>query len=190
VSGPPNQPARRPTTFTITDLRLGGFRGFVPVANLGRDALATIPRQAGVYAVVRETTAAPQFLAVSSGGWFKGNDPTVPVATLVAKWVPGAQTLYLGKANLTARRSLRKRVTELVDFSHGRPVAHRGGEWLWQLEGCQALRVAWLVEPYCAGLEYLLLGAFVSKYGRLPFANRSAGERNSPRPPWWDDAGE
>lgn len=75
----------------ITDLRRFGFVGFVPVAQLDRNERAAIPRESGVYAVVREITDAPRFLERSGGGWFKGEDPTVRVDELEAKWVPGVQ---------------------------------------------------------------------------------------------------
>jgi hypothetical protein len=89
---------------------------------------------------------------------------------------------------LTPNTSLRRRVGALVKFSQGEPIGHRGGRYLWQLAGCQALLVAWMAEPYCAGLEDALLGAFEGAHGQLPFANHIRDHRGAPRPPWWDAA--
>jgi hypothetical protein len=167
------------TAFDIADLRRRGFVGFVPVAQLD-DEPPQVPQPSGVYAVVRGATAAPRFLERSGAGWWKGKDPTVPVTRLAAEWVTGVQTLYLGDA-----KSLHERVGELVEFSraHGESVRHWGGRLLWQLERCQALLVAWKVEPYSGALEYDLLEEFIEAYGRLPFANLKRGNRNAPRHP-------
>jgi hypothetical protein len=114
----------------------------------------------------------------SGAGWWKGKDPTVPVERLVAEWIASVQTLCLGDA-----ASLRERVGELVEFSRarGRSVRHYGGRLLWQLEDCQALLVAWKVEPYSTALEYDLLEEFIVAHGKLPFANLKRGLRNAPR---------
>jgi hypothetical protein len=127
----------------------------------------------GVYVVVRDIVEAPHFLERSPAGWFKNQDPTESIATLKANWVDGAQVLYIGKAGIGATlenelldefaarygrdpfanrrrtggntpRPLRDRVRELIRFAYGARVGHRGGEWLWQLEGWEDLRVAWL----------------------------------------------
>jgi hypothetical protein len=164
--------------FDITDLRRRGFVGFVPMSAFGGNPLQ-VPRQSGVYAVVREATDAPRFLECSGASWFNGQDPTVPVEALTAKWVTGVQTLYFGDATW-----LRRRVGELVEFSRprGKSIAHWGGRYLWQLEGCEALLVAWKVEPYSTALEYDLLEEFKGEYVKLPFANLRRGKRTAPRP--------
>jgi hypothetical protein len=62
-----------------------------------------VPTDPGVYAVVRPTVTLPEFLDVSPAGWFKGKDPTVPVAELTPLWVPGARVVYIDKASTGAR---------------------------------------------------------------------------------------
>jgi hypothetical protein len=164
--------------FDIADLRQRGFIGFVPVAQLD-DKPLQVPPESGVYAVVREATDAPRFLERSGAGRWKGKDPTVSVERLAAEWLDGVQTLYLGDA-----ASLRERVGLLVEFSRarGRSVFHYGGRLLWQVETCQALLVAWKVEPYSTALEYDLLEEFIEAHGKLPFANLQRGKRHAPRP--------
>ena len=78
-------------------LELEGFQGFVPFAAL---ASAGVPAGAGVYVVYRDSDEPPHFLERSSGGHFKGKDPTVPVAVLESAWVTDARVLNAGKAGL------------------------------------------------------------------------------------------
>jgi hypothetical protein len=167
------------TAFSITDLRGRGFVGFVPVSELD-DKPAQVPGDGGVYAVACEATGEPQFLARSDAGWWKGKNPTVSADTLAANWVNGVQTLYLGDA-----ASLRERVGLLAEFSRAgrRSVMHYGGRLLWQVQGWQALLVAWKVEPFHTALEHDLLEEFIEAHGRLPFANLKRGTRNALRPP-------
>jgi len=137
---------------TFAALRDGGF--------------SSVPPTPGVYAVF--AAGDPAFAEVSCGGHFKGKDPTVPVATLQAKWISDAEVLYVGKANL-----LNRRLREFAAFGAGRPIGHWGGRYIWQLEGCQDLMVGWVATPEedPRGVEARLLDAFVAQHGRLPFAN-------------------
>jgi hypothetical protein len=159
--------------FDIADLRRRGFVGFVPVERLTDQP----PAESGVYAVVREATAAPRFLDRSDASWFKGKDPTVSIARLEAEWVADVPTVYLGKAD-----SLSERIGLLVEFSNAgryRSVFHWGGRLCWQLDGCQELLVAWKVEPDFAGVEADLLDEFIAAHGRLPFANLKRERRKT-----------
>jgi hypothetical protein len=131
-----------------------------------------VPGSSGVYAIVREETDEPAFLERSGGGWWKGKDPTVTHDKLLAKWVDGTPTVYIGKAD-----SLRSRLDLLIGFSRGEAIMHWGGRYLWQLEGCERLLVAWRVEPEFAGTETDLIDEFIDTYGRLPFANLKRGDR-------------
>jgi hypothetical protein len=100
--------------FDIDDLRRRGFGGFVALARLGRLEPQELPVASGVYVVVREREDEPKFLERSGGGWWKRQDPTVPVERLQREWVAGTPTLYIGKA-----MSLRERIGELLRFSDG-----------------------------------------------------------------------
>jgi hypothetical protein len=159
--------------FDIDDLRRRGFGGFVPLARLGRPEPQEVPVASGVYVVLRERDGMPKFLERSGGGWWKRQNPTVPVERLEGEWVPGTPTLYIGKA-----MSLRERIGELLRFSDGDAKArHWGGRLLWQIEAPRELVLAWHEERDYAGVETDLLDEFIAEFGRPPFANLKRGDR-------------
>ncbi len=150
------------------------FLGFVSFAELRESGLVQAPRHRGVYAVLRERSDTPEFLPSSSGGRFKGKDPSVPIAKLQAAWVAGSQVLYFGKAGrLGTGPFIRQRLAQYLAFGEGRPVGHWGGRYIWQIAGSLELRVAWLAarqtEPRV--LESQLIAEFECATGKLPFAN-------------------
>lgn len=133
-----------------------------------------IPDAGGVYILKRIPQAPVQFLSVSSGGHFKGRDPTVAVSRLEDRWIPAAEVVYIGKAGGNNQRaSLRSRIRSFMQFGLGNPCSHWGGRYIWQLNDAKALRVFWAVtqpeEPKFA--ESRLIDAFYRSYKQLPFAN-------------------
>ena len=61
----------------------------------------------------------------SSGGWFKGKDPAVPVAEIARLWIEQALVLYIGKAGGGSSKTvLQKRLWDYVRFGDGKPVDH------------------------------------------------------------------
>lgn len=159
--------------FSPAELRAAGFVGFLTVAQLRADACAPVPTQPGIYVVLRASDALPRFLAHSPAGWFKGVDPTETVSVLQARWVSDTPLMYVGKATAGSqrRRHLRKRLTELLDFGSGRPIGHRGGRYLWQIEGSDGFLVAWRPAENPTSAENEVLRAFLAAHGTLPFAN-------------------
>jgi hypothetical protein len=160
-----------PAPWSRTALEHGGFHGFVPFAAL---TSADVPAAPGVYAVLRTSGEPPRFAAESRAGRFKAKDPSVPVETLEKNWVEGPEVLYIGKATLgtTGRRGLQKRLEEYRRHGAGEPVGHWGGRFVWQLEDRDDLLVAWNATHEDASVvESRMLGDFVDRYGKLPFAN-------------------
>lgn len=158
--------------FDDLDWRQRGFGGFAVIGELGRPRPLELPEASGVYVVLRPVSSQPEFLATGGGGWWKGNDPTVPVERLEGRWVEGTPTLYIGKA-----KSLRERAGELLRFSEGEAVRHWGGRLLWQLGCSQGFLLGWREEPDFGVVEADLIDEFVEHFGRLPFANLKRGDR-------------
>lgn len=119
-----------PRTFDVTGLRAAGFQGFETVASLRGNRLASVPTERGVYLLLRASPLAPRFLAESTGGWFKGLDPSDSIHALKSKWVKGATVVYIGKVGTeTGAATLRSRLRQLLDFGSGKAVGHRGGRF-------------------------------------------------------------
>lgn len=151
-----------------------GFEGFLPLAGLSTFA---VPRLPGVYVVLRPGTEPPQFLAQSIAGRFKGIDSTVDTEVLRAAWLDDVEVLYIGKARAGSRSNgLRRRLSQYRRHGEGKPVGHRGGEYVWQLADSSHLLVCWKTAPdeAVSALETYLIESFRSDYGRWPFANRKA----------------
>lgn len=159
---------------TIEGLQHAGFTGFVPAADLLRD-LSIIPNERGVYMVVRHANAAPVFLAVGSGGRHKDNDPNVSLEVLYDNWVDDTCVLYIGKAGGVDNAStLRKRLSQYLNFGKGHAAGHWGGRYIWQLKESADLLFCWkpLPEDSPLQVEVSLISEFKRQYdGRRPFAN-------------------
>lgn len=144
-----------------------GFTGFVPVSKL-RSTASLLPDSGGVYIVVRDSDNSPEFLATGTGGFFKGKNPNVGLEELESNYVAGSKVVYIGKAT-----SLKKRVGQLLRFGAGSAVGHWGGRYLWQLADSDNLLIAWKATPSTdpRAEEIKMLEEFVSRHGKLPFAN-------------------
>lgn len=138
-----------------------------------------MPCKPGTYVVFRSSTADPVFIHPSPAGWFKGEDPSVSIERLKDEWVPGAQVVYIGKADFRRRlkpiEALRERLEEFARFGAGHAVGHRGGRLIWQLADSSHLLVAWRETAWgesARDSEKRLLRRFVELHGvRRPFAN-------------------
>ena len=152
--------------FTRDGLKNDGYMGFISVAELQRKGCPGIPKEGGVYIMLRVPLSAPIFLNKSTGGWFKKKDPTVPQDVLQENWVEGTPTLYIGKGN-----DLQRRLRQFLRFGAGDPVGHWGGRMVWQMAGAEKFLIAWKEEAQPRSKEKQLLREFEATYGQLPFAN-------------------
>lgn len=149
-----------------------GFGGWCSFRDL-HDYLHTVPTEAGgVYLVYRVEKTEPQFLPKSPGGTWRG-DPTVPISVLIEHWVSGTHVLNIGKADAG---QLRNRLRAYHSFGSGGKGRHRGGRYIWQLDGIWQCLVAWRIvrvrspeTPRSA--EQAMIANFVTDYRQRPFAN-------------------
>ena len=155
------------SAFTRSTVEKFGFEGFESVGSLVANRCLATPRKPGVYVVIRAVESAPRFRTKSLGGWFKDEDPSVPTSVLKARWIPETPVLYIGMAGT----DLRDRVDALVKFGVGKPVGHRGGRYLWQVQGSSDFIIAWKATHDARGSEKRLFSEFETAYGQLPFAN-------------------
>src|SRR5579884_3009662 len=88
-----------------------GFAGFFTFKELGP---ADVPNAGGVYVVLYEGSHSVEFLESSTGGWFKGKDPTVDRSVLGPRWVAASPVVYVGMAT-----SLKARLRQLRAFGMG-----------------------------------------------------------------------
>jgi len=175
VLGAPGEPEPTDVGFDRASLERAGFVGWIRFAELPD---IDVPRTPGVYVVVRADPIAPRrFLELNPSGWFKDRDPTAALDELDRRWVPGTDTVYVGKAT-----NLRTRLDQYRRHGIGEPVGHWGGRYIWQLVEAPELLVAWRVldrgDP--RNVEADLLAAFERRYGALPFANLTRGRARPP----------
>lgn len=157
----------------IFEFQERGFEGFVPVSDLMRSKCCEVPEVPGVYCVLRPNATPPRFLNQSSGGHFKGKDPTVTVHLLERKWVNSAVVLNIGKAGGKGEATLKSRINQYMLFGQGKPVGHKGGRYIWQLHDSQDLILCWKPTPGSMprDVEKVLIREFEEAYQGLPFAN-------------------
>jgi len=96
-------PPALPASFLRADLERAGFVGWRRWAELSDSNFFGVPSGPAVY-VVYQPTGDNSMLAANPGGRFKGRDPSASLEALRTKWVPGAKTVYIGKADVTNRR--------------------------------------------------------------------------------------
>ena len=160
-------------SFSIDGLRQYGFVGFVPFRTWDRSMVGTQDAE-GVYAIVRSGKL-PTFLDEDGS---KPRSRSWSRAEVAARWVSGAEIVYIGQAPLRTnqRDGVAKRLDEFHSHGYRTGKSHYGGRLLWQLSDSDDLVVAWKMVPVgMAGLiESGLILGFVEEYGRRPFANVGA----------------
>jgi restriction endonuclease S subunit len=156
----------------IDGISLDGFSEAIIIDKLRETRCAQVPEKSGIYLIIRSSVSEPHFLRKSTGGWFKGLDPSYPIKVVHENWVDGAHVMYVGMT--AADGGLRSRLCQFFDFGSGKRVGHRGGRLLWHLEDSGELLVRWRT---CAAnkadsAETAAITSFKSVHDdRRPFAN-------------------
>lgn len=158
---------------SVSDVTARAFVGGLTVSEL-QASCAMVPKVQGTYLIAREKPKGVCFLEQSVGGHFKGRDPTVSLEKLQSRWIAASKVLYIGKAGASDQSTtLQGRLHSYMQFGLGKPCAHWGGRYIWQLSDAKNLLVFWKktpdVEP--TSTESALLTEFKGIYGQLPFAN-------------------
>jgi hypothetical protein len=173
LSLPENDTAMSPLFNSVDALQQFGFEGFLPIPVLQESNCCYVLDVPGVYLVLRSSKTPPEFLAESTGGFFKGKNPTVLAGVLENKWVDNVLVLYIGKAGPAKGRTLRTRLAEYMRFGQAEAIGHWGGRYIWQLADSGGLLVCWK-ETYSDDPrkeESQLIEKFEAVYKKLPFAN-------------------
>jgi len=156
----------------IDGISLDGFSKPVLINGLLRTRSAGAPENSGIYLIIRPSISEPHFLRKSTGGWFKGLDPSYPLKVVHENWVEGAHVMYVGMT--AAEGGLRSRLCRFFDFGAGKRVGHRGGRLLWHLEDSGKFLVRWQIcsASKADSNETTAITNFKSVHGgRRPFAN-------------------
>ena len=156
----------------IDGICLDGFSEPITIDELRQTRCSGIPKSPGIYLIVRIVDSRPRFLPESTGGWFKGKDPSYARGVVQASWVEGAHVMYVGMTK--GRKGLKGRLCQLVDFGFGKPVGHRGGRLFWHLGDSAELQVRWRTCPAAEAdqAQTDVIASFKAVYaGKRPFAN-------------------
>ena len=151
----------------IEEIKNAGFTGFKKMSELFLDS-SMLPDNKGVYFILNLDNKPGEFLAVGTGGYFKGKNPNVSLKELKSNWVVNTKVVYIGKAT-----SLKSRLRQYFGFGQGKNIGHYGGRFIWQLKYSKDLVVCWksLLTDEPRAFEANLIKIFVSKFGKRPFAN-------------------
>lgn len=159
------------------ELKKLGFVGFKTISDLKLD-ITNIPSKKGIYVVYYDFKIKPTF---NKNGFYepkKGKTAIVPVNVLVESWVDKANVIYIGKAGGTnMKASLQSRLKQYMKFGDKKKVSHWGGRFIWHLDNCNSLLVAWKVltkkgeEPRIE--EGKMIKLFEDRFNKIPFANRA-----------------
>lgn len=158
-----------------------GFSDPVTIGQLWESGFPEDPDLAkpGVYLVLRPKNDKndPLFLSRREGRNFERDHKyrNYEAAKLKERWIPGAIVLYIGKAGgPSQKKTLKKRLSELVRFGQGKAAPHKGGRAIWQIPEPQDLLISWrccMGREDPADVECCLLKEFKKRYDELPFAN-------------------
>lgn len=152
-----------PPTWDRAGLEAVGFTGFVTFAELRIPHHLELPKQRGIYAVVRSSPSKRIFTVDSPA---KGNP--YDVDELARRWVSESPIVYIGKAD-PKKGGIHTRVKQYAR----RGNSHNGGRSIWQLADSDELLIGWAEtgEELGRTVEQRWIVRFEEIFGRKPFAN-------------------
>jgi hypothetical protein len=99
----------------LDGIDLSAFSHAVIARDLHLNRFSQVPKDCGVYVIVRDTIESPLFLPRSGAGWFKQLDPSYPEVEVRNSWVNDARVVYIGKG--AGASGLRQRIRQLIKTS-------------------------------------------------------------------------
>ncbi len=168
---------------TTSTMELPGIEDFRLVGTIGELLDNGLPAMddllsCGNYRIQTPDNYKPGYLDVNTSRLAGNVVNPWAIERLKEKWVPEERIVYIGLAGARSRRTLRRRLMDLIRHGKGQTTdrgPHKGGEILWQLEGYERFTL-WVSPtgdpPMPRKLERQYLADFVRKHGKLPFANR------------------
>jgi hypothetical protein len=151
-----------------------GFRGFTKICFLTEAFLKQVPEEPGLFAILREQDASPEFLELPQARALPPSAWRIDIARLKPRWITNTSVLYLGEASATSRdHLLRDAIRRLCSPSkHQTSPVTRHGQLVWYIRGSQEFEIAWCVTP-SHSLDQVLED-FAGVHGSVPFANTPA----------------
>jgi len=159
--------------FDAKFLKQHNISNFSTFEELHKSNCRDIPDKCGVYIVFCPLSFKVQFKASTDGlEQYNSRELTVSIQALQDKWVPQTHILYIGKAGGTSN-TLLKRVRQYVRYGYREVQNHRGGRYIWQLEGDKNLLIGYkvLINEDAKMYEENMLTQFEEHFHKLPFAN-------------------
>lgn len=89
----------------IEELKAEGWQGFKNIAQL-KSSVSEIPKTMGVYMVLRFSTEVPHYINPGTGGFFKGNDPNVPIEELQSEWNANSPIMISERQEVRIKKQL------------------------------------------------------------------------------------
>ena len=108
---------------SIDNFKKSGFKGgwqFKHMRTFVQDDTLDeyVPRDSGVYMVLRNSSSAPEFVLKGTGGFYQRKNPNVQITRLKREWVADALVIYIGGSG-----NLNNRIKLLMQFGEGQLLA-------------------------------------------------------------------
>jgi hypothetical protein len=164
---------------SVDELKANEFLGFKTIGDLFISC-SDVSEERGNYLVLYLDNRRPEFVAKGVGGFFKGEDPNVPIRELESNWVVNTIVVNIAqaggiRAGKWSNQKLNDRIKTYMKFGQGQNIGHKGGRYIWQIRNYKDLVLCWHPLPNKMAdpkkIEGELIQDFKRVFGKRPFAN-------------------